>query len=229
MRTSVLLCSVLGLSVAFAGCDGDVEGDEPGECSDGTDNDQDGVADCDDSGCGADAACIGGDDDDDDDSAVDPCDDIEPGPGSVEGTVVRSVPVTGDGIGTLIVSLFEGNPLSTPDTCEIARMTYEGVDLSPEMNGWAFSVGGIQLQSAAYFITAVFDDNGDFGEDGPGPGDLLVVDESGLSTPTVVVADKTVVSLDLELNYVFGAEGDDDDSSSDDDDSAGDDDDSAGR
>jgi hypothetical protein len=59
-----------------AGCDAEVEveGDEPGECSDQTDNDQDGVADCDDDGCAADGACTGDDDDtagDDDDTGDD--------------------------------------------------------------------------------------------------------------------------------------------------------------
>jgi hypothetical protein len=43
----------------------EVEGDEAGECDDGVDNDQDGTRDCDDDGCGADAACARDDDDDD--------------------------------------------------------------------------------------------------------------------------------------------------------------------
>ena len=37
----------------------DVEGDSAGECSDGVDNDQDGMADCDDSGCAVAADCDG--------------------------------------------------------------------------------------------------------------------------------------------------------------------------
>ena len=59
-----LLLSLLAL-LLVAGCDAEVEveGDEPGECSDQTDNDQDGAADCDDDGCAADGACTGDDDD----------------------------------------------------------------------------------------------------------------------------------------------------------------------
>ena len=66
--TPMALCLLL----AVPGCDADVEGDEAGECSDGTDNDQDGVADCDDDGCAADSACAGDDDDsgDDDDATT---------------------------------------------------------------------------------------------------------------------------------------------------------------
>ena len=68
MKRSLLLSLLaLGLLFVLPACDcdveGDVEGDEPGECSDGADNDQDGVADCDDDGCAADAACAGDDDD----------------------------------------------------------------------------------------------------------------------------------------------------------------------
>ena len=48
------------------------EGDEPGECTDGADNDQDGLFDCNDPGCAGSPDCAG--DDDDDDSTV-PADD----------------------------------------------------------------------------------------------------------------------------------------------------------
>ena len=61
------------------------EGDHPGECSDGADNDQDGFFDCNDPDCAASPDCHPGDDDDstvsdDDDSAVgDDDDDSETG------------------------------------------------------------------------------------------------------------------------------------------------------
>ena len=53
----------------------EIEGDEAGECDDGVDNDQDGLTDCDDDGCGAATACVGDDDTGDDDSAGDDDDD----------------------------------------------------------------------------------------------------------------------------------------------------------
>jgi hypothetical protein len=54
---------------------GNYEGDQPGECSDGADNDQDGLFDCDDPDCFGAPDC-GGDDDDDDDDGL-PC--VDPG------------------------------------------------------------------------------------------------------------------------------------------------------
>ncbi len=89
--TRSLLLSLLALSLLFVtGCDAEVEveGDEPGECDDGVDNDQDGTLDCADDGCAIAAVCAGDDDDsgtgdddtngDDDDSAGDDDDDEIP-------------------------------------------------------------------------------------------------------------------------------------------------------
>ena len=55
------------------------EGDEAGECSDGADNDQDGLFDCDDEGCAGSPDCAGDDDDDDDDSSDDDTGDDDTG------------------------------------------------------------------------------------------------------------------------------------------------------
>ena len=43
----------------------DIEGNQPGECSDGADNDSDGYFDCNDSNCYGAPDCLGDDDDDD--------------------------------------------------------------------------------------------------------------------------------------------------------------------
>ena len=55
-----------GCPPQFAGDDDDgapdIEGDSPGECSDGMDNDGDGLVDCDDLGCVNSDECTGGDD-----------------------------------------------------------------------------------------------------------------------------------------------------------------------
>jgi len=79
MKLNVICLMCLVMLLGFmAGCLGEdqipVEGDEPGECTDGTDNDQDGVVDCADDGCAVDVTCTGDDDDtagDDDDTAGD--------------------------------------------------------------------------------------------------------------------------------------------------------------
>ncbi len=69
-----LLLWTLVLSVVLAGCpsadDDDAgpverEGDDPGECDDGADNDGDGLFDCDDPDCAGAPVCTGAGDDDD--------------------------------------------------------------------------------------------------------------------------------------------------------------------
>ncbi len=75
---------ILLLSFTMLNCNGDeaIEGDEGGECSDGADNDQDGLFDCNDPGCYGSPDCDGsGDDDDDDNGDDDPmADDDAPPP-----------------------------------------------------------------------------------------------------------------------------------------------------
>ena len=69
---SLSLCGLLALGLT--GCNEDIEGNEPGECSDGADNDSDSYFDCNDSDCYGAPDCLnGGDDDDaaDDDDATD--------------------------------------------------------------------------------------------------------------------------------------------------------------
>ena len=80
---------VVALPLALCACDNEeeVEGDEPGECSDGADNDQNGMFDCIDQGCFGSPDCTGDDDDaqgddddvqtDDDDVQTDDDDDVQ--------------------------------------------------------------------------------------------------------------------------------------------------------
>ena len=51
--------TLLGLTagLALGACNRDIEGDQPGECSDGADNDRDGAFDCDDSDCAGAPVC----------------------------------------------------------------------------------------------------------------------------------------------------------------------------
>lgn len=45
-----IFCALVGVA-ALPGCEGEREGDDPGECADGADNDSDGHFDCDDQDC----------------------------------------------------------------------------------------------------------------------------------------------------------------------------------
>ncbi len=74
MLRSLLLILLAGLPWLVSACPTDIEGNQPGECSDGADNDSDGYFDCEDRDCwGAPACDEDGDDDtaDDDDAADD--------------------------------------------------------------------------------------------------------------------------------------------------------------
>ena len=69
---------LLGVGLALlvlTGCPPDYEGDEPGECDDGADNDQDGAWDCDDPDCAGAPECAADDDDATDDDDVTDDDD----------------------------------------------------------------------------------------------------------------------------------------------------------
>jgi len=79
-RASRLLSSLLAIALMlFAqACDTNhIEGHNPGECTDGSDNDGDGLFDCDDPDCSGAPDCLDADDDDsgdsDDDDATVPC------------------------------------------------------------------------------------------------------------------------------------------------------------
>ncbi len=113
MRKRLLLSTAAVTLILSLGCLGignkDVEGDEAGECSDGADNDQNGLFDCDDEGCAGSPDCqeeLGDTDtegdtdtdadadtdtdtDADADADTDADTDVEPGPeGSYEGEMV---------------------------------------------------------------------------------------------------------------------------------------------
>jgi hypothetical protein len=83
--TLLSLLTVLGGLALLAACAEDIEGNQPGECSDGADNDSDSYFDCNDSDCYGAPNCLGeGDDDDaaDDDDASDDDDAADDDDGS---------------------------------------------------------------------------------------------------------------------------------------------------
>ena len=69
--TAIGMLVALALVACSGGGTSDREGDEPGECSDGVDNDHDGLGDCSDPDCAADTACIRTDADADSDIDAD--------------------------------------------------------------------------------------------------------------------------------------------------------------
>ena len=106
-RSPLLLAVCAVLSALGPGCSEDVEGDVPGECSDGADNDSDGYFDCLDHDCSGAPACANQDDDDDDDIADD--DDSDDDDDSAEeagvdvtGRVADSEDLPSGGVGVIL-------------------------------------------------------------------------------------------------------------------------------
>ncbi len=115
---------------------GEVEGDEAGECDDGVDNDQDGYADCEDSGCADAVMCADADGDgwsiqdgdcDDDDPSVHPgadetpCDEVD---NDCDPATGDEPDADGDGF-TACEECDDGDPDVNPDATE---ETCDGAD-----------------------------------------------------------------------------------------------------
>jgi hypothetical protein len=79
-RRSLVALSTLGLVFALGClgmCNRDMEGDEPGECGDGADNDRDGLFDCDDDECAGSPDCEDEETDTDTDADADTDTDVD--------------------------------------------------------------------------------------------------------------------------------------------------------
>ncbi len=129
------------------------EGDDPGECSDGADNDRDGYFDCDDQDCDASPDCGGGDDDDatdaddatDDDDITDDDDTVEP-PGAFiyAHTDASLYEIDPDTYAPTLLGNFSGNNTFSQGVTDI------GVDLFGDM--WAvgfFEIYEVNIATAA--------------------------------------------------------------------------------
>jgi hypothetical protein len=201
------------------GPDDDDTGRTETVCDDGIDDEPDGLVDCGDPDCAAAPACTGADDDDagdddagdddagDDDAGDDddPCGNPKVGTGSMSGTITRTAPLQEDGVGMLLVAVFALDPIKVQSACEAALVSYDDVDLSASGASHAYSLPGIPPSATEYYVVALFDDNGDFGQkkgdEGPLPGDLMHL--VGEALPRVLVPDDTPVTLDLVLNESF--------------------------
>ena len=103
----------------------DYEGDEPGECGDGIDNDRDGIFDCTDPGCATSAECAVVDTDETTDA-----DDVAPG--DVDGGI------DADG---------------TASACDEEETSAEPGEGEMEIRGWLTISGDVDLSSASCRVT----------------------------------------------------------------------------
>jgi len=205
---SLFLVTVSLLVVAtLCGCE-DIEGNEPGECSDGLDNDSDGYLDCEDSNCYGAPVCYGGlpgDDDDfggdDDDSGGDDDDSSTGGTASITGHITRSIDfVEGqDGIGDIYLTLISELPVGDGGKPVVAvATTLPGVDMSNTGASICFTLPSIIVpRPDPYFLTVWLDDD----LSGPGSGGADTNDLTALPMG-VMVSSGGIVTQDVLLDQV---------------------------
>lgn len=132
------------------------------------------------------------------------CPEIEPGQGSLAGTVTRSGRLHEDGVGALELLVFDTPPFGEQRYCLVARASNQEVDLSSANAGFDFTIAGIPTRPEPYFIAVIFDDNSDIeGATGfrPGPGDLVDLRGEALAWPAVVIPDRTPVPADFDVHF----------------------------
>jgi len=144
-------------------------------------------------------------------ACVEPCDALKdlPTGGLLGGSVSLAGPLQEDGRGTLMVTVFAEDPLANNDACCIHSLMYHDVDYSQPAERFIYEVAEIPERPEAYWVMAVFDDDGTFTEDfnfddyAPMDGDLFSIHDG--ETPVIEISDDTPRELDLELTHLWGS------------------------
>ena len=116
---------------------------------------------------------------------------------SLGGLISRTAPLTGDGLGELVVMVFEGNPMDDTSTPPVAWTSMEA-DFSGEGVELAYQMDQIPVREAPYFIIVFLDDDRSGTTAGPSSGDLVAM-ESMMSFPQVTLNE----SKDYEVSFVL--------------------------
>jgi hypothetical protein len=166
------LLALTSLALLLAGCtvrgdddDEEYEGDDPGECSDGADNDRDGLYDCEDDDCAGAPACAGDDDDatGDDDDATGDDDDSTGGDdddATADGAYIYAHTAT---------ALYSVNPNAPYDETLIGNFSgmngfSQGVtDLAVDLLGEMWAVGFFEIYEANSVTAALTERTFDLG------------------------------------------------------------------
>jgi len=123
--------------------------------------------------------------------------------------VTRTAKAEEDGIGTLLIIVFSAPPFFETKSLEVARVLFRELDLSAKGAQHPYTIPGIPIREEAYWVVAIFDDDGDLnitGEPGLRNGDLVCRLGEAYTWPKVVVPDGKPVLLDIDLNAIQGNE-----------------------
>ena len=161
LPSSWRLITLITLALLLVGCpvrrdddDEEYEGDDAGECSDGADNDRDGLYDCEDDDCAGAPDCAGGDDDDatgDDDDATGDDDDSTAGDDDDTGDDDDATASDAYIYAHTATSLYSVNPDSPYDETFIGNFSgmngfSQGItDLAVDLLGQMWAVGFFEI------------------------------------------------------------------------------------
>lgn len=104
------------------------------------------------------------------------------------------------GKGNVYLAVFDHDPVGDRTNAKVVgQAILPSVDFTADTASVAYEVDGLPPRSAAYYVIAFLDDDGNASSTGPSPskGDLVSLD--GISAPKVVLASAKSVTLDLPL------------------------------
>lgn len=108
------------------------------------------------------------------------------------------------GKGTIYLAVFDHDPVGDRMNAKVVgQALLPSTDFNPDTASIAYEIGGLTPRSAAYYVIAFLDDDGNASSTGPSPskGDLVSLD--GISAPKVVLASPGTVTLDLPLTMAM--------------------------
>ena len=117
------------------------------------------------------------------------------------GEVTRSASLAGDGIGELVVMVFEDNPMQNASTPPVAWATLEA-DFSMEGARWPFDLEAVPVRQEPYSVIVFLDDDQSGITTGPNSGDLAAM-EAVMTFPEVLLDEARAYEVDFDLNVVI--------------------------
>ncbi|MDX2089835.1 MAG: hypothetical protein SFX73_18410 [Kofleriaceae bacterium] len=124
---------------------------------------------------------------------------------TVSGSLRRTVQPMGDARGSIYVAMFDRDPVLERDAAQVVGQTVlTDADLSGEGASMTYTLSGVPVRAAKYYLVAFLDDNtsvSDPSAAGPDRGDLVSLD--GLAAPRLTVANAGTMTFDVNLNTVM--------------------------
>ena len=118
---------------------------------------------------------------------------------SMGGIITRSVAPSGDGVGELVVMVFEDDPMQNTSTPPVAWVSMDA-DFSEDDSEVAYRVDQVPPRDEPYSIIVFLDDDLSGSASGPSSGDLVAM-EAMMSFPQVTISESKDYEASFELNF----------------------------